>query len=142
MIDKLDLFVDDPIPNEIKNRKIIVEKRQLFIRKKNIATFRSTNAKLHNVLYVSKFEANLISISKLCEFKNKGVFDQRSITILNFINFDRILLRAKRSKHEGLYYVTKVNSEINEMTAIADDFKMINVEAMRISNLDSNRAYH
>ena len=142
MTDKFDLFVDDSIPNEIENRKIIVEEGQLFIRGRGIAMFRSTNAKLYDVLYVSKFEANLILISKLCGFKNKSVFDQRSMTILNFINFDRIFLRAERFKHEGLYYVTKINSEVSEIIAIADDFKMINVEAMRISNLDLSRAYH
>ena len=104
--------------------------------------FKSTNAKLHDVLYVSKLKVNFISISKFCEFKNKDVFDQKSMTILNFINFDRIFLRAERSKHENLYYVTKINDDVSEITAIADDFNIINVEAVRVSNLNFNRAYH
>ena len=142
MIDKFDLFIDDPISNEIENRKVIVGEGQLFIRKRDIAMFRSTNVRFHDVLYVSRLEANLISISKLCGSKNKGVFDQKSMTILNLFNFDRIFLRAERSKHEGLYYVTKVNDDVNEMTATADDFNMINVETVRVPNLNFNRVYH
>ena len=142
MTNKFNLFVDDLTPNEIENRKIIVEERQLFIRRKNIAMFRSTNARFYDVLYESKLKANFISISKLCEFRNKSVFDQKSMTILNFINFNRIFLRAKRSKHENLYYVTKVNDDVNKIIAIADDFNMIDVETIKISNLNFNRAYH
>ena len=103
--------------------------------------FKSTNAKLHDVLYIPKLKTNFISISKLCESRNKSVFDQRSMTILNFINFDRIFLRAEKSKHKNLYYVTKVNDNINKMTATADDSNMVNVEAVKISNLNFNRAY-
>ena len=142
MINKFDLFVNDSTFNEIENRKIIVEKKQLFIRKKNIAMFKSTNTKFCNVLYVSKLKANLISISKLCEFRNNNVFNQKSMTILNFINFDRIFLRAKKFKHENLYYVTKINDDVNEIIAIADDFNIINVEAIKVSNLNFNRIYH
>lgn len=142
MTDKLDLFVDDPTPNESGNRKVIVGGGQLSIRGRGIAMFRSSNTRLHDVLYVPRLGANLISVPKLCGSKNKGVFDQRSMTILDSTNPDRVLLRAERSKHGGLYYVTEIDGDASEIAATADDSNMVDEEAVGVPNLDPSRTYH
>ena len=141
MTDKLDLFINDPTPNESGNRKVTVGGGQLAIRGRGIAMFRPTNAKLRDVLYVPKLGANLVSVPKFCGSRYKGTFDQRSMTITDSVNPDIVILRAERSRNGGLYKVTEINSDVSETAAAADDSNMLDVEAVGVPNLDPSRAH-
>ena len=64
--------------------------------------FKPTNIRLRNILYISRLDINLISVSKLCTKDYVGEFNQNLMKIRYINDLNDIVLRVTKKSKSNL----------------------------------------
>ncbi len=85
MIDRLDLFENNPISREFENRKVKVKNEFLLIKGRGTVRtyFNIFKIRFVNTFYISRLEASLLSTIKLYRKGYIGIFDYKEFTVFS-----------------------------------------------------------
>jgi len=107
MINRLDLFENNPISRESENRKVKIGGGFLLIKGRDtIRTYFNTfKIRLINTFYVLRLGTNLLSIIKLCRKGYTDIFDYREFTVFPVSQPDKPIMKVKKLDNESLFTI-------------------------------------